>query len=94
MNDFVTLIRQRIKSADGQFIVNAVQYPWDGDWKSDKGQALLKQYFNLQHTDTDDRTLSYHAVFVLDNTGATIKGEAFDYREPEPEPEEETEEEA
>lgn len=86
MNDFVTLIRQRIQKADGQFIVNASKYPWDGDWNSDYGKALTKQYFNLQHTDADD-AFSYHAVFIMDNTGVTIKGEAFDYRMPEPEPE-------
>lgn len=86
MNDFVTLIRQRIQKSDGQFFVNASKYAWDGDWKSTKGQALLKQYYNLQHTDADD-SLSYHAVFIMDNTGVTIKGEAFDYREPEPTPE-------
>ena len=90
MNDFVTLLRVRIKT-DGEYIANPGKYPWDGDWKSEKGQALLKHYFHLQHTDANDATLVYHGVAILDSNFSCIKGEAFDYREPEPEPNEEEE---
>ena len=94
MNDFVTLVRQRIKAADDSFIVNAVQYPYNPDVLSDEWRALRKQYYFLQETDENDNTLSYHAVFILDKNGVLLKGEAWDYRVPEPTPEPEEEPEA
>jgi hypothetical protein len=87
MNDFVILIRTRIKT-DGSDIINAVKYPWNSDQTSAEYKAVTKQYFNLQNTDADDSTLVYHSVFILDKNGIAVRGEAFDYRvEPEPEPE-------
>ena len=86
-NDFVVLVRTRIKT-DGTDIINAVKYPWNPDDHSAEYKAVIKQYFNLQNTDMGDDTLAYHSVFVYDPTGICVKGEAFDYRvDPEPEPE-------
>lgn len=88
MNDFVTLLRVRIKEADGQYIANAAKYDWDDDPQGAKQRAVRKQYFFLQETDENDNTLSYHGVFILDKNGISLRGEAFDYRtEPEPEAE-------
>lgn len=75
MNDFVTMLRVRIKS--GQYIANAVQYPYDGNINS---RALIQQYFNLQHTDQEDSTVTYHAVYIIDSRGTMLRGETFDYR--------------
>lgn len=86
MNDFVTLLRIRIKAADGQYTANAVKYAWNPDKNSTEHKAVIRQYFNLQNTDMGDDTLEYHAVFILDSHGVCINGEDFDYRvQPEPE---------
>ena len=88
MNDFVTLLRIRIKEANGQYIANPAQYAWDPDPNSAEQKAVRKQYFFLQDTDEGDETLSYHGVFILDKNGVCLRGEAFDYRVA-PEPNEE-----
>ena len=86
MNDFVTMLRIRIKKADDQYIANASRYAWDPDPNSAEQKALRTQYFSLQNTDESDSTLAYHGVFILDKNGVCLRGEAFDYREPAPEP--------
>ena len=67
---FFTIIRQYFK---GSTETHSVEI------KTDRNQAV-QRFFNILAADLADATITWNAVYVIDNKGNMIEGRVFDRR--------------